>query len=889
MRLFLSLVLFSCFGFSQSNNAQINQALNTAKANNINSKSDVENALRQNGISESQARALARQKGVSYEDILNSNFTDSAVFSEDSPKDPNVSDLKTNTDSLLVDISDKNETPKTISIKEEVSNTYFGYDIFKNNPYLNKEYLLGNIDEGYLISPGDEMRIITYGDNSLEQNVTVDRNGNINIVGYGLFFASGMTFKTLKSRLKLFLGKYLSGLMSSPARTFLDVSLTQLRPVKVVVLGQVQSPGPHILNTSGSALSALYAAGGVKYSGTLREIKIFRNNKLYKTIDLYDYITKGELRRDIRLTNNDIVFVGSRKNSIQLSGELYNPAIYETLPSEDLNNLIKIAGGLPPTTQTNKINISRITPSADRTSKVISDRTLLTVALDKNNVSLVDGDKITFFQILDIETNVVSISGHVFDPGVYSLKSYSDLKSLIFDAAKGIKPEVYLERVDVVSVNILDGTETFNSYSLSDVISSDITIKLEDNDRVSVYSIAQVEGVKSISIGGYGVEDQTIAWKENFSLYDFIFSARIKNQEIQNQLEAQIDTTAVDNPDFLTNLLGSRIDLKRYNIETGDFTSMNYDYNDIETLKSVFLVPRDKVVIYEKSVSEPTNKIVSIYGFVTTNATYPLDKNMYIEDVILLAGGFKYEANQTLAIVNRLKIDPINERLTEKFEISLDKDYLLGLKDTPDNGFILDHKDIISIKKQEGYFEAERISVRGEVVFPQSVVLEFRKSSFKSIIEACDGLTKYANLEASYLIRNGEVVAIDLSKVNNSDKIFEDGDELFIESNKGEVKVNGAVQNPSVFIWDKGTRAKKYIRNSGGKTKEASKSYVVLPNGKTRKVSFFRNPKIFPNSSIFVNTKEKKDKTEGKFLDDFTKVFSIVASALTTVLLAQRL
>ena len=101
--------------------------------------------------------------------------------------------------------------------------------------------------------------------------------------------------------------------------------------------------------------------------------------------------------------------------------------------------------------------------------------------------------------------------------------------------------------------------------------------------------------------------------------------------------------------------------------------------------------------------------------------------------------------------------------------------------------------------------------------------------------------------------------------------------------------MTGAVQNPSVFILYKGTRAKKYIRSSGGKTKEASKSYVVLPNGKTRKISFFRNPKIFQNSSIFVNTREKKEKTEGKFLDDFTKVFSIVASALTTVLLAQRL
>ena len=88
----------------------------------------------------------------------------------------------------------------------------------------------------------------------------------------------------------------------------MDVALTELKPTKVVVLGQVASPGPHILTTSGSALSALYAAGGVKYSGSLREIIIYRNNKLFKKIDLYDYITTGELRDDVRLTNNDIVF-----------------------------------------------------------------------------------------------------------------------------------------------------------------------------------------------------------------------------------------------------------------------------------------------------------------------------------------------------------------------------------------------------------------------------------------------------------------------------------------------------------------------------------------------------------------------------------------------------
>jgi protein involved in polysaccharide export with SLBB domain len=246
-------------------------------------------------------------------------------------------------------------------------------------------------------------------------------------------------------------------------------------------------------------------------------------------------------------------------------------------------------------------------------------------------------------------------------------------------------------------------------------------------------------------------------------------------------------------------------------------------------------------------------------------------------------------ADQTIAIVNRQKIDPLNERLIEKFEVTLDKDYLLGLKDVPDNGFVLAHKDIISIKKQEGFLEAERISVSGEVVYPQSVVLEFRNSNFQDIIDSCNGLTKYANLNASYLIRNGQVVVLDLSKVKAYDRIFQDGDELFIASSKGEVQVSGAVENPSTFIWDENIRAKKYIRNSGGKSKKSAKSYVVLPNGKTKRISFFRNPKIFPNSRIVVNTKEEKEKAEGKFLDDFTKVFSIVASTLTTILLASRL
>ena len=119
---------------------------------------------------------------------------------------------------------------------------------------------------------------------------------------------------------------------------------------------------------------------------------------------------------------------------------------------------------------------------------------------------------------------------------------------------------------------------------------------------------------------------------------------------------------------------------------------------------------------------------------------------------------------------------------------------------------------------------------------------------------------------------------------------FEDGDEIFIASNKGLVSTIGAVQNESNFVWKKGERAKKYIKNSGGKImKEASNSYITYPNGKTKKITWFKNPKVLPNSTIITNRKIKKERQQGSFVDDFSKTIGFIASALTTILLVQRL
>ena len=882
MRLLYIFFFITFFSFSQTNEVLINQAVQTAESQNITTQSQAVKALENAGMSENQARQLARQRGVSYDKLMNEYFNNDSTSENTGESDMDTSILEKASDDNVEESDDIDnlEDEESDDVANKIkggTRKYFGYNIFRNNPYLNKEYLLGNIDEGYLISPGDEIRIITYGDNSLEVKVTVDRNGNINIQNYGLFFASGMSFKTLKSRLKIYLGRYLSGLVSSPQKTFMDVALTELKPTKVVVLGQVVSPGPHILTTSGSALSALYAAGGVKYSGSLREIIIYRNNKLYKKIDLYDYITTGELRDDVRLTNNDVVFVPNRKNAIEIKGELRSSAIYEVLDDEDLTTLVEYSGGILPTTQTNKVNIQRIVPAEERTEDNIIDRKLITIDYqklinDNKKIILVDGDQVIFYRILDLESDQVSISGHVFESGTYSLQAFSTLKSLIFDAAKGIMPDVYLEKVDVFS--LLEGIEVLNTYDLSEVILGNSPVNLLDGDRVIIYSNTSVEGNKTISLYGYGVETKTIKWRENYSIYDLIFSS-----------------TQIKSPEFIKNILKTRIDLKRYNEETGNFYTVNYDFKNPENLKEIILLPKDKVILYNTNVSEKTQNSVSIYGNIRNSIETTMEDNMYPEDVILLAGGYLESANQDYVDVSRYEINPNEERITRLYRVEIDKDYLLGNSNEPKEGFKLENKDIILVPIILGYEDSKRVTIKGEVNFPKSVILEFKTISFKNLIERVGGLTKYANLKASYLLRDNLVINLDLSKIDDNDLIFENEDEVYIESLKGIVQTVGALQNPSNFIWKKGPRAKAYIRNSGGKNnKESAKSYITLPNGITKKINFFSNPRVEVNSIITVNRKIEKEKKERRpFIDGFNSTFGIIASALTTILLASKL
>ena len=171
------------------------------------------------------------------------------------------------------------------------------------------------------------------------------------------------------------------------------------------------------------------------------------------------------------------------------------------------------------------------------------------------------------------------------------------------------------------------------------------------------------------------------------------------------------------------------------------------------------------------------------------------------------------------------------------------------------------------------------------------ITFEYVTENIESIIRKSGGYTKNASLEASYILRDSIPINFDFKNNSNlSNSFLQDGDQIFIASTNEEITVEGAVNNPSKSIYESGKGTKYYIKNSGGKIKKiASTRYVIYPSGKSKKVGFLRNPKVYPGSQIFVAYKEEKEKSENQFMDRFLQVFGLVSGALTTVVLAKQL
>ncbi len=407
---------------------------------------------------------------------------------------------------------------------------YFGYDVFEGDPALFQASTLGAIDPHYSIGPGDEIIIMMWGETQFRQVFTVGREGFIFIPDVGQVFVNGLALENLEKKLFLVLSQSYASLNPSQghATTFLDVSLGNMRPLRIMALGEVGQPGAYSVNPSTTLFTSLYYFQGLTSLGSLRDVRLIRGGKQIVSIDLYDYLLTGKPTNDVRLQLDDVIFIPPRGKTVSIQGEIKREAIYELKKGETLEELITIAGGLKATAYLDRAQVDRIVPFEER-AEVGMDRILLDVDLNDilyrdSDFILQDGDQVQLFSVLDIRQNVVVITGaSVGRPGIYDLGDSLRLSELIMQA-DSLLGDAYVDRADIVRFR-KDLREELIKVNLGRAMAGDQEhdILLQPMDRVQIYSLTEMIPSHQVALSGHVKRPGRYPLLEEMTLYDLIF------------------------------------------------------------------------------------------------------------------------------------------------------------------------------------------------------------------------------------------------------------------------------------------------------------------------------------------------------------------------------
>tara|TARA_B100000900_G_scaffold404336_1_gene412596 strand:- start:475 stop:3495 length:3021 start_codon:yes stop_codon:yes gene_type:complete len=640
-KIFNILLKLICLGVLYSQNqAQIDQVKQYMKQNNI-SIEQAKKVAKEKGYSDSEIKSVIQKEKIRDKEktISNSSNKENKNLQQNKPSQQN-SKLKTDDDEMFKEqegIQEQNNDSfeswmNELSKNGNDKNTkYFGYEIFKNDPSIFQTSTTGAVDPNYLIGPGDEIIVMMWGETQFREVFAVNREGFIFIPQVGQVFVNGLNLSLLESKLFKVLSKSYATLspLNGKATTFLDISLGNLRPLRIQVVGEVRQPGAYVVSPSSTLFSCLYYFNGPSISGTLRDIQLIRNNKKVASVDFYDFLLTGKKIKDEKLQLDDVVFIPKRLKTVSILGAINRPGIYELKPNETLEDLVKIAGGLKINAYFKRAQIDRIVPPSQR-KKIGAERVFKDISLtewdnSKNKIELFNGDNIEVFSIQDQRQNVVEIVGAVKRPGKYEIKESLTVRQLILEA-DSLLGDAYLERIDLLRINS-DLTERLVKLSLNKILEDDKlhNISLVGGDKIKVYSISEMKTPKFVSIQGPVKNPGFYVFKEDMTLYDLAFKSG----------SGIIDTTIKDN------IFLQRAELIR---KTGGDNKkiIPFDLSLVLEKKGLFafpLEPNDEIIFYNRSKVEGGKRYVSISGDVKNPGAYELFKdNMKISDILFKSG-----------------------------------------------------------------------------------------------------------------------------------------------------------------------------------------------------------------------------------------------------------
>ena len=699
--------------------------------------------------------------------------------------------------------------------KESNRKKVFGRDIFNNKELTFEPNMNIATPQNYRLGPGDAVIIDIYGASQKTIQSTVSPDGEVTIEGYGPVSVAGLTVAQANARLRNTVG-------SRYRSSRIKLTVGQTKTIMVNVMGEVKAPGTYTLSAFATVFHALYMAGGTNDLGTLRNIKVYRNNRLITVVDIYDYILNGKLTGNVRLADNDVIVVGPYDCLVTISGKVKRPMIYEMKKNESINSLLKYSGGFTGDAFKRSVRVNRKTGREHSVYNVDE--------FDYSSFRIDDGDSVSVDSILPRYANTVEVKGAVFRPGMYNLGEQINSVRTLIDHAEGLTEDAFTNRavmhrlkpdrsLEVISLDvkgIMDGTVP--------------DVPLKENDVLFIPTRQEKLQERTITIRGEVQYPGTYKYADNETIEDFVLQAgglTDKASTVNVMVSRRVSDAKALRPDSII--------AKTYTLSLKDGFV-------VDGTPGFILMPYDEVSI-RKSPAYFEQQNVSITGEVMFGGTYTLSRNnARLSDLYKKSGGANGQAYIKGARLMRRANEAEKARMEAVLKMQQEQQQknLLQLAASSNNA-----SAITQTAKDAQNIDLAKFNVPDE--YPVGIDL------------------------AEALKNPG----------GDADIILREGDRLIVPSYNGTVKINGAVMYANTVAYEKGKRVSYYIDQAGGFASDAqkSKAYIIYMNGKVAKVG--HGATVQPGCEIVIPAKLKRKMSMAETMSLGTSMSSIAAMIAT--------
>jgi protein involved in polysaccharide export with SLBB domain len=741
----------------------------------------------------------------------------------------------------------------TVTINSSINTLVYGSELFAagTNSTGNAANKVIATPLNYEIGPNDVIKLVVYGVQEYSSDLTVSKEGKIQVDNVGQIKVAGLTIEAAKTRIKQ---QMAATAYSSLARgeSKLDISLGDIRTIHITVIGAYKS-GTYNVSSLSNVISALSEAGGPNAIGSYREIEVIRSNKIFTKVDLYRFLQYGDQSQNIGLKDNDIIRVPAYKNRVELTGEVKRPGIFEVIGNESFSQVLEYAGGFSDDAYSAMVKIIQ------KNDKEKSVKDLSKLEFGKYQPQ--SGDIVSISKIINRYQNRVVLSGAVYRPDVYELQAGMRIADLI-NKADGLKEDAFTGRAQLIRTkpNLL---KEMISINLSKALEKNTTenILLQREDELYINSILEIRDSLKVDLFGEVKSVGSFNYIDSMTVKDIILMAGGFTYAANKNIEV---ARLVQYGDKVENNQVTKI-FK---------TEINGDLSFNPGQENIVLQPLDVITITKK-VGYTLPEVITISGQVQSTGKYTLSSRVErVSDIIKRAGGLIGEAYGEGAYIKRKRFD-IDSLKSDETKTSIELAYTRKFKAQQEAS----KNSILNTPSATSAIGTTDIDLN-----PQA-----KGNKLKDTLNAL-----FKDIEEDYY-----QIAIDINYIMKNpgselDLVLRGKDEIVIPKMDNRVKISGGVLRPTNIVYRDGLTVGECISAAGGISEYAKRgrAYVIYANGKSNRTKIFGifrvNPSIRPGAEVVIpETDAKKDKAITTIVQ-FTTVIAQIVAALATVSLLQK-